>query len=622
MRRGWLLALGLCLISFLAGAWISAAVFERVPHLEDEVAFLFQARTIAEGRLVAPAPAHPEFFAAPFIIVRDGMWFGKYPPGYPAVLALGVLVGQPWLVNAAAAALSVGLTYLAGRRLYGERVGLLAAALLTISPLFLLHSGALLSHVVCLVWALAALLCFHASQTRRSGWAALGVGLALGALFLSRPLTAVGVGLPLAVWHAVDLARLRWRGRHILAAALGFAPALAGFLAYNRMTTGSAFKTGYELWWPHDKVGFGPGLDSDGYYALSEGLDHAWFNIQQLANYLYGWPLFLSLAPAGVGLALALVALVQSRAGGLPSPPDPLSRKQERGNSEQASCQQARENHGPASRTPGALAAWIAFCHPAPIAVVLLAATGFAAAAVQGWPPPARLGPFLLALLLTQLAISFHNDYCDRALDARAKPWRALPRGLIAPRTALGWSLGLLAAGLLTAGLLGPWVAALVALGSGAGFAYNAWLKRSAWTWLPFWIGLPALPLCAFLVVDRFDPRLWLVYPIGLPLVVAIYLADTLDDIETDAALGVRGLAHRLGPRGARLTCWTAVALGHGLVWLTDPAPGPLAALSIGLLAVAILLDRRGLRHGHWLAIMAGVVTLAVGWLTGIVRET
>jgi hypothetical protein len=77
---------------------------------------------------------------------------------------------------------------------------------------------------------------------------------------------------------------------------------------------------------------------------------------------------------------------------------------------------------------------------------------------------------------------------------------------------ALGWSLG----------LLGPWVAALVAFGTGAGLAYNAWFKRSVWTWLPFAVGLPTLPVCAFLVVDRFDPRLGLLYPIGLPLVLAI----------------------------------------------------------------------------------------------------
>jgi hypothetical protein len=39
--------------------------------------------------------------------MRDERWFGKYPPGFPAVLALGVLAGAPWLVNPVAAALAV-----------------------------------------------------------------------------------------------------------------------------------------------------------------------------------------------------------------------------------------------------------------------------------------------------------------------------------------------------------------------------------------------------------------------------------------------------------------------------------------------------------------------------------
>src|SRR3712207_7964938 len=53
----------------------------------------------------------PEFFAIPFIMTRDGLWFGKYPPGYPPVLALGVLVDRPWLVNPTLAALAVGLVF-------------------------------------------------------------------------------------------------------------------------------------------------------------------------------------------------------------------------------------------------------------------------------------------------------------------------------------------------------------------------------------------------------------------------------------------------------------------------------------------------------------------------------
>ncbi|MGA7670946.1 MAG: hypothetical protein WBW04_11040, partial [Nitrolancea sp.] len=86
-----LLVLFICLISFLASAWVSTNVFDRLPHVEDDVAFLFQAKTIASGHLLATPPQSPIFFQIPFVIIRDGHWFGKYPPGYPMVLAIGVL---------------------------------------------------------------------------------------------------------------------------------------------------------------------------------------------------------------------------------------------------------------------------------------------------------------------------------------------------------------------------------------------------------------------------------------------------------------------------------------------------------------------------------------------------
>jgi len=47
---------------------LSAFAFERLPHLEDEVAYLFQARTMAMGRLTVPSPAQPDSFWTPFVL--------------------------------------------------------------------------------------------------------------------------------------------------------------------------------------------------------------------------------------------------------------------------------------------------------------------------------------------------------------------------------------------------------------------------------------------------------------------------------------------------------------------------------------------------------------------------
>ncbi|MBI4322489.1 MAG: glycosyltransferase family 39 protein [Chloroflexi bacterium] len=326
------LAVGLCLVALFGAAWVSTAVFDRLPHVEDEVAFLFQARTIAAGGLVAAAPARPEFFDIPFVLVRDGQWFGKYPPGYPIVLALGVLVGQPWLVNPLFGALSVGLIYVVGRRLYGASVGLLAAALVAFSPFFLLQAGSFMSHAVCLFWAMAFLLLFVIAWERRSRGVALVAGAALGALLLSRPLTAVGIGLPFALWALVDTVGKPQRVPVYLSLAIGFLPFVAVLAAYNYATTGDPVRSAYEVWWPYDRIGFGTGFGLLGSHTLEDGMLNTRLNLEDLAEWLFGWPGRLSLLPAAIAVEFALLGLAgrfarrlrvhSSTRSGVPKPPE------------------------------------------------------------------------------------------------------------------------------------------------------------------------------------------------------------------------------------------------------------------------------------------------------------
>ncbi len=304
-RRPGYLALALCLVAFFAAAWVATAIFDRLPHVEDDVAFLFQAKTLASGRLFAASPPRPEFFEIPFVLNKDGLWFGKYPPGYPAVLALGVIAGQPWLLNPLVAALCTGLVYLLGRRLYGPATALLAAGLLVTSPFFLLQAGSFMSHVVCLFWTLVFTLLFHSAVRRHSRSLAALAGVAMGMLFLSRPLTAVGVGAPYA-FGAVYVLLLRRRHLGPLLALLGgFLPFVGAFLGYNYLTTGDLWRTAYELYWPYDRIGFGPGLGTLGYHGWDEALLNTRVNLAALSDYLFGWPLRSSLLPSLLALGVA-----------------------------------------------------------------------------------------------------------------------------------------------------------------------------------------------------------------------------------------------------------------------------------------------------------------------------
>lgn len=264
------------------------------------------------------------------------------------------------------------------------------------------------------------------------------------------------------------------------------------------------------------------------------------------------------------------------------------------------------------------LRAYVELLHPAPIAVVLVAATGFCRAAVRGPLPRRRLASFLGALVLTQCAISLHNDYCDRELDRLTKPWRALPRGLVSPGGALRCSVVLALGGFGLAAPLGRPVVVRLVLGTGAGFAYNAWLKRSLWTWVPFAVALPTLPLGAFAAMGRRPPRPRLVYLVGAPLVLGVYLADSAADFESDARHGVRGLGQRLGPRKSLAGGWVALGLAHFLALATRPRqsrPGPLYWFAAVGLGVAVICGRLRLSGIRWLAAMASAVAVAIAWI-------
>ena len=224
----------------------------------------------------------------------------------------------------------------------------------------------------------------------------------------------------------------------------------------------------------------------------------------------------------------------------------------------------------------------MALVHPGPSAATVAVALLFMVWLAGGHPPVDRFALVAAMLLCQQVAISLHNDWCDRALDAAAKPWRAIPSGA-APAgrvRAAAWLLAAFSLGFAAA--INRRETLLDVVGIGAGFAYNARLKRTAWSWLPFAIAFPLLPVFGGVALPMLHaPPSWLFvsYAIGVPAAVAIHLADTIRDLDADAAFGVQGLAHRLGVRRAR-ALRTALALLAALVagyWLLG---GPLAAPS------------------------------------------
>ena len=243
--------------------------------------------------------------------------------------------------------------------------------------------------------------------------------------------------------------------------------------------------------------------------------------------------------------------------------------------------------------------------HAVPVIVVMTATAAFALAAAGGWPGIGPLARLLGAMLGGQVAVGAVNELVDVELDRAGKSHKPIPSGLVSARGAKTVVvIGLVAMAILSA-TFGVASLALCALGTGCGIAYSFWFKRTIWSWVPYLIALPLLPIWVWVALDEVDPALFAVYPLGAGAVVAVQLAQSLPDVAGDRASGVRTLAVALGERNARLACWGAMAVtaaGAALLapWLTDRPVIAVAAAgaALALVGIDILLWRRDPRLG------------------------
>jgi 4-amino-4-deoxy-L-arabinose transferase-like glycosyltransferase len=324
MQRASVAAGLLALAAVVASAVISERIYERLPHIEDEFAILWQAHVMANGEISQETPPLANSFLVPFVVDHDGQRFGKYPPGWSAALSLGIRIGQPWLVQALLWGAVVWLTYRLGSRVVSPGAGFLAATLTLSSPMVLMLSGTWMSHGLSTFLALSFLLSMI-DLLPAGEWIAmrspvsrslliLVAGMSLGLLILTRPLTAVGVALPGLVLCGVRF--VRGIGRERSACLwVGLVTLLVGsmLLLWQWALSGDPFRNLYSLWWPYDRLGFGQGIG-----VTNSGHNLAWafyntrFSLRVGIHDLFGWP-WLS----WILLPFGLVELRKNRDGWL-----------------------------------------------------------------------------------------------------------------------------------------------------------------------------------------------------------------------------------------------------------------------------------------------------------------
>jgi len=237
---------------------VAQTVFSARPLLIDEIAQVFQARIYAGGALALPAPTHPEFFSALQIVNYGGKVFSQYPPGGPAMLAVGTVVGAEWIVGPLFGAASVLLFSALARRIESRPgVTLAAIILFGFAPFVAFMSGTHMNHVTALAWLLLGMLglarAMEAPSPRLADGLLLGLGFGVAATI--RPLDAAAFALPAGLWFLVRAAR-RQAWAALIAAGVAVAAPIAVLLYVNAWTTGSPLLFGYEAYYGSE-VGLG-----------------------------------------------------------------------------------------------------------------------------------------------------------------------------------------------------------------------------------------------------------------------------------------------------------------------------------------------------------------------------
>jgi 4-hydroxybenzoate polyprenyltransferase len=222
--------------------------------------------------------------------------------------------------------------------------------------------------------------------------------------------------------------------------------------------------------------------------------------------------------------------------------------------------------------------------HLGPTVAVTVVATLLAVAAGV---PAGRSALVCAAVLAGQASIGWSNDWLDADRDrAVARADKPVVQGAVSPARLRASALAAAVLAIILSLLLGLVPGLLLLALVASGWAYNAGLKRTALSAVPYVTGFSALPAGVVAAAPGTPTAPWWLVAAGGALGAAAHFANVAPDLEDDLATGVRGLPHRLGARTSAVV--GALLLGAASVLLVS---GPAGAPSVAgwlVLAVAV----------------------------------
>lgn len=222
--------------------------------------------------------------------------------------------------------------------------------------------------------------------------------------------------------------------------------------------------------------------------------------------------------------------------------------------------------------------------------------TAFALALSAGIGAGARTTTLVsLAVLAGQLSVGWSNDWLDARRDvAVGRADKPVVTGLVTAATLRAAALVALGACVVLSLATGLLPGAVHVVAVGVAWSYNALLKATWWSWAPYAVSFGLLAVFVVLAAPGAGrPAPWAVAAAAL-LGVGAHVANTLPDLEDDAATGVRGLPHRLGRRASSVLAPVLLAAASALVVLAPPTPPGPVTWALGAVAVVLALAAGG----------------------------
>ena len=255
------------------------------PRIIDATSYYLEGRALAEGHLAWPV-AEPVASVDGRFLVRDTLGDGErigviFPPGYPALLALGFWLGAPLLVGPLLAAAIVLATARVTRRIAArldfpardvESAVKLASVLAATCACLRYHTADTMAHGLAAALVLGAVLASLAiadgagdSRRRFAAIPLLG-GVALGWLVATRPVSGV-VGFVVVVAVFATARARRLRVMDVGLAVVGALPAIVLLLFHQHAVTGAWLRSSQALYYAVSdgppgcfRYGFGGGI--------------------------------------------------------------------------------------------------------------------------------------------------------------------------------------------------------------------------------------------------------------------------------------------------------------------------------------------------------------------------